>query len=75
MFLFFNLFDLLVIDWFVLLVLRPRFLLRLSAPGLSYEEIVGGYGYHFRGFVIGIGFVTVGGLAAAVLTWLADIVG
>jgi hypothetical protein len=68
----FNLSDLLVIDWLVLLVLRPK-VLRLSVAGLSYEETVGSYAYHFRGFIIGLGFVTMGGLIAAVLTYLVKL--
>jgi hypothetical protein len=68
----FNLFDLVVIDWLVLLVLRPAFLTRLSVPGLSYEETVGSYGYHFRAFVKGIGFIIVAGLIAASLTYLIE---
>src|SRR6185503_6607157 len=47
----FNLFDLVVIDWLMLLVLQPAFLRRLSVPGLTYMETVGGYGYHFVGFL------------------------
>jgi len=69
----FNLFDLVVIDWLVLLVLRPRALTRLSVPGLTHEETVGSFAYHFRGFVIGLGIITVGGLMAALLTYLAKL--
>jgi hypothetical protein len=69
----FNLFDLLIIDWLVLLVLRPR-AFRLSVPGLSYEETVGGYAYHFRGFILGLGFVAIGGLIAALATSAVKIV-
>ena len=64
----FNVFDLIVIDWLFLLVLRPR-MLQLSVPGLSYEETVGSYGHHFRGFIIGLGFVTVGGVIAGLITY------
>jgi hypothetical protein len=70
-FFFFNLFDLLVIDWLLLLVLRPRFVMRLSVPGLSYEETVGTYGYHFRAFLKGTGFIIVASLIAASLTYFA----
>jgi hypothetical protein len=65
----FNLVDLVVIDWLVLLVIRPRFLFRLSVPGLSYEETVGGYGYHFVAFLKGFGFITVMALVAASATY------
>jgi hypothetical protein len=67
----FSLFDLIVIDWLMLLVLRPAFLARLSVPELTYEETVGGYGYHFNAFLKGMGFVAVFGLLAAALTYLA----
>jgi hypothetical protein len=67
----FNLFDLIVIDWLMLLVLQPAFLRRLSVPGLTYEETVGGYGYHFRGFLKGMGFILVASVIAAGLTALA----
>jgi hypothetical protein len=70
-FFFFNLFDLLVIDWLLLLVLRPRFVTRLSVPGLSYEETVGGYGYHFRAFLKGTGFIIVASVIAASLAYFA----
>jgi hypothetical protein len=65
----FNLVDLVVIDWLVLLVMRPRFLSRLSVPGLSHEETVGGYGYHFVAFLKGLVFITVMALVAASVTW------
>jgi hypothetical protein len=61
----FNLFDLLVIDWLLLLVVRPAFLSRLSVPGLSYEETVGGFSYHLRAFLKGLGFVAAMSLMAA----------
>ena len=61
----FNLFDLVVIDWLIVLIVRPRFLTRLSVPDLSYEETVGGYGYHFRAFIKGIAVITVFSLIAA----------
>ena len=64
----FNLVDLVVIDWLVLLVIRPAFV-RLSVPGLSYEETVGGYRYHFIGFLKGLGFITVMALIAASATY------
>jgi hypothetical protein len=56
-FMMFNLIDLVVIDWLVLLVLRPRYLKQFTVPGLSYEESVGSYRYHFLGFLKGFGFV------------------
>ena len=67
----FNLFDLVVIDWLMLLVMKPAFIARLGVPGLSYEETVGGYGYHFQAFLKGMGFILVAGLIAAGLTIVA----
>jgi hypothetical protein len=65
----FNLFDLLIIDWLVLLVLKPAFLSRLSVPGLTYEETVGGYRYHFTAFLKGMGFIFAFSLLAAAATY------
>jgi hypothetical protein len=67
----FNLFDLVVIDWLMLLVFQPAFLRRLSVPGLTYVETVGGFGYHFQGFLKGMGFILAAGAIAAGLTALA----
>jgi hypothetical protein len=69
-FLVFNLFDLLVVDWLILLAFRPEFLTRLSVPGLSYEEIVGSYSYHFRAFIRGVGLIVVVSLIVGSLTYL-----
>ena len=64
----FNVFDLLVIDYLVLLVLRPAFLARLAVAGLTYEETVGGYGYHFAAFIKGMAFIVTFSLLAAGLS-------
>jgi hypothetical protein len=72
----FNLFDLIVIDWLFLLVLRPKVLTSSVlgwTVGLSYEETVGSYGHHFRGFIIGLGFVTAGGLIAGLITYAVQL--
>ena len=66
----FNLFDLVVIDWLMLLVMRPAFIQRLHVPGLSYEETVGSYGYHFRAFLKGMGFVVLFSLVATLAVFL-----
>jgi hypothetical protein len=68
----FNLFDLVVIDWLMLLVLRPAFVQRLNVPGLSYEETVGDYGYHFRAFLKGLGFVAVFSLLATAVAYFVS---
>jgi hypothetical protein len=46
-----NLLDLLVLDWLIV-PLRPRFLILPGTEGLAgYRD----YGFHFRGFLIGVG--------------------
>lgn len=67
----FNLFDLVVIDWLMLLVLKPSFLAGIAVPGLSYEETVGGYGYHFGAFLKGMVFILVASALAAGFTFFA----
>jgi hypothetical protein len=61
-----NLFDLLVIDYLVLLVLKPKSLFIPGALALVQEQ---GYGFHFKGFLKGsvLGVVL---SAAIALTWL-----
>ena len=64
--LFFNAFDLLVIDWLVLCRFTPRSLIIPGTEGMAgYKN----YGHHFRGFVIGI-FVAafLAALSAAVVS-------
>jgi hypothetical protein len=46
----FNLTDLLVLDWLVLCLITPRFLI---IPGSEGEEGYMDYGFHFRGFLVG----------------------
>lgn len=55
----FNLFDLLVLDYLVMMVLKPKF---LFIPGSEHMEQYNTFGFHFRGFLIGliIGFVASG---------------
>jgi hypothetical protein len=65
-----------LIDWLFLLVLRPKVLTSSVlgwTVGLSYEETVGSYGHHFRGFIIGLGFVTAGGLIAGLITYAVQL--
>ena len=62
---FFNLFDLLLIDWFWLMLLKPRFVILPGTEGLpGYTD----YGFHFRGFLKGTLGIT---LAAPVLAAIA----
>lgn len=61
-----NLFDLLVIDYWLLLVLKPKSLFIPGALALGQEQ---GFGFHFKGFLKGsvLGAVI---SAAIALTWL-----
>jgi hypothetical protein len=50
MFSLFNLLDWLVLDWLIVVTIRPRFLIIPGTEGLAgYAD----YGFHFRGFLIG----------------------
>jgi len=59
-FMVFNLVDLLLIDWLLVVAVRPRFVL---IPGTESLAGYGDYGYHFRAFLKG----TVGGVLLALL--------
>ena len=51
MFTVFNLLDWLVLDWLIVVTIRPSFIILPGTEGLAgYED----YGFHFRGFLIGI---------------------
>jgi hypothetical protein len=50
MFSLFNLLDWLVLDWLIVVTIRPRFMILPGTEGLAgYAD----YGLHFRGFIIG----------------------
>ena len=67
MFSVFNLLDWLVLDWLIVVTICPGFIILPGTEGLAgYKD----YGFHFRGFVIGMGItaitsVLVGGIIAA----------
>jgi len=63
--LFFNVVDLVIVDWLVLCFLTPRFLVIPGTEGMAgYKD----YSHHFRGFVIGIGVsAMLGALTAGVI--------
>lgn len=68
MFSFFNVLDWLVLDWLIVVTLRPRFLILPGTEGLAgYAD----YGFHFRGFLIGtvITFFTSLLVAGVVAAW------
>lgn len=51
MFSVFNLLDWLVLDWLICIKIRPGFMILPGTEGLAgYAD----YGFHFRGFLIGI---------------------
>lgn len=58
----FNLVDLLVIDWWILCFLTPKFLV---APGTEGHPGYKDYGFHFRGFLRGTVLVAVMALVFA----------
>lgn len=50
MFSLFNILDWLVLDWLIVVTIRPGFIILPGTEGLAgYED----YGFHFRGFLIG----------------------
>jgi hypothetical protein len=64
----FNLVDLLVIDYLLLLVIRPAF---LFIPGTAALSQAHGFGFHFKGFLKGLAF---GSVLGAVVTLLAALI-
>jgi len=52
----FNILDWLVLDWLIVVTLRPRFLV---LPGTDGMAGYGDYAFHFRGFLIGIAITLV----------------
>lgn len=64
----FNVLDWLVLDWLIVVTIRPSFVILPGTEGLAgYED----YAFHFRGFLIGVVIsllvsVLVGGVVAAV---------
>lgn len=62
----FNLFDLLIADWLVFVFIQPKIIILPGTEGMAgYKD----YGFHFRGFLIGIGFSLVGGLVLGAAGW------
>jgi hypothetical protein len=63
----FNLVDWLILDWLVFVTLRPRFVI---LPGTEGLKGYGNYGFHFRGFLIGLTVGAIASLAVAGITKL-----
>jgi hypothetical protein len=62
----FNIFDLLVLDWFFFCTVQPRLMVLPGTEGMpGYRD----YRFHFIGFLKGLVFCAVGGLIIALL-WL-----
>lgn len=60
--LFFNLYDLVILDWLIFVTIQPAFIILPGTEGLSgYKD----YYFHFKGFLKGIGFCAIGGLIVA----------
>lgn len=58
----FNLFDLLVIDWLIFVIIQPAPIVLPGTEGMAgYKD----YAFHFRGFLIGTVFSLVGALVLA----------
>jgi hypothetical protein len=69
MFSLFNLLDWLVLDWLIVVTIRPGFMI---LPGTEGMAGYGDYGFHFRGFLIGTVITSVTSvLVAAVLAFLS----
>lgn len=67
----FNTFDLIILDWLLFCTIRPR---AMTLPGTEGMAGYRDYGFHFIGFLKGLGFTLVGSLLIAgfwlVLQWL-----
>jgi len=64
MFSVFNLLDWLVLDWLIVIMIRPSFIILPGTEGLAgYED----YGFHFRGFLIGTVITSVASLLVAAI--------
>ena len=63
----FNLVDLLVIDWLLVVAWHPRW---FAPPGAEGDGANRDYLFHFKGFLKGLGFCLVAGLATAALNGL-----
>lgn len=65
----FNLIDLLVLDWLMFVTIQPKFVVLPGTAGLSgYKD----YGFHFRGFLKGILYLSVVSLIAGSVTLLVS---
>lgn len=63
----FNLVDLLLLDWLLFNIIRPRFMI---LPGTEGMAGYGDYGFHFRQFLKGMGGALIGSLLVAAIVAL-----
>ncbi len=62
----FNLFDLIVLDWFIMVYLRPSFIILPGTEGMAgYAD----YGFAFKGFLKGSVGITVAAPVLALVAW------
>jgi hypothetical protein len=61
----FNLYDLIVLDWLVFVLWRPRLIVLPGTEGMSEY---GDFGFHLRGFLTGLVFCLVGSVLTAGIT-------
>jgi hypothetical protein len=62
MFTSFNVFDWLVLDWLIVVTIRPKFIV---LPGTEDMAGYSDYGFHFRGFLVGIPITLLSSLVLA----------
>lgn len=62
----FNLFDLLIVDWLVFVAIQPA---RIVLPGTEGLDGYQDYGFHFRGFLVGIVFSAAGAAIMAAIAF------
>ena len=67
----FNIFDLLVLDWMIFIILQPKMIILPGTQGMAgYKD----YAFHFRGFLTGLIFCLVGALIGAGIAILVKLV-
>jgi hypothetical protein len=67
----FNVFDLLVLDWLFFCTIQPR---QMVLPGTEGMPGYRDYRFHFKGFLKGLAFCSVGGLVVACVWMVAQMI-
>jgi hypothetical protein len=63
----FNIVDWLILDWLLFCTITPRFVVIPGSEGMAeYKD----YGFHFRGFLHGIAYSTLGGMIIAAIVYI-----